>query len=96
MKKEEAVKNVIQVLDQLQKDSGRQAVRMSASTCPIGDLEQFDSLNGVEATVEIADKLNVELPGVSVFVDETGTRALSVSEIADVVCAAALGESENE
>ena len=96
MNKEEVLKNVIQVLDQLQKDIGRQAVRMSASTRPIGDLEQFDSLNGVEATVEIADKLNVELPGVSVFVDETGTRALSVSEIADVVCAAALGKSENE
>ena len=86
MKKEEVIKSVIQVLGQLQRDSGRKATSISSSTCPIGDLDQFDSLNGVEATVEIADKLGVELPGISVFVDESGTRALSVSEIADVVC----------
>ncbi|MDA8563900.1 hypothetical protein N9L06_05555 [Mariniblastus sp.] len=87
---------MIHVLDQLQKDSGRKGSIISATTCPIGDLDQFDSLNGVEATVEIADKLDVDLPGVSVFVNETGTRALNVSEIADVVCKAAMGELVNE
>lgn len=96
MKKDKVVNNVIQVLTQLQRDSGRKSVAILGSTCPIGDLDQFDSLNGVEATVAIADELGVELPGVSVFVNESGTRALTVSEIADVVCKATSGDSENE
>lgn len=96
MNRDKIVKTVIEVLGELQKDSGRKGNAIYASTCPIGDLDQFDSLNGVEATVELSNKLDMELPGVSVFVNESGTRPLSVSEIADVVCKAASGESENE
>jgi hypothetical protein len=43
-------------------------------------------LNGVEATVELSDRLGIDLPGVNAFVTEKGTKALTVSEVADAIC----------
>lgn len=83
MNRTDAVKIVSEVLTEIQAISGRDPTRISESTCPIGDLDQFDSLNGVEATVELSDRLGIELPGVNAFVNESGTKALTVAEIAD-------------
>ncbi len=77
---------VAEVLAEIQASSGREPVAITGQTCPIGDLPDFDSLNGVEATVELADRLGVEIPGVNVFVNEKGTKALRVSEITDNIC----------
>jgi acyl carrier protein len=90
MEKTDAVGVVVRVLKTVQELSGHQAVEISDSTCPIGDLIQFDSLCGVEASVLISTELGFELPGVNAFVNEQGTKALTVGEIADVICAAAL------
>ena len=86
MNKIEAVRIVTEVLTDIQAISGRNPTQISESTCPIGDLEQFDSLNGVEATVELSDRLGIDLPGINAFVNESGTKALTVSEIADGIC----------
>ena len=88
MKKPEAVKVVIDVLTSVQKVSGREVGEITSSTCPIGDLDGFDSLNGVEASALLSDRIGFELPGVNAFVNEKGTNALSVNQIADAVCKA--------
>lgn len=87
----EATKEVVDVLKTVQELSGRQVGEITGSTCPIGDLDQFDSLNGVEASVELSSRLGFELPGVNAFVNETGTKALTVNEIAEAICNVAEG-----
>lgn len=86
MKKTEAVKVVVDVLKTVQQISGRKVGEITVSTCPIGDLEEFDSLNGVEASAELSSQLGFELPGVNAFVNEQGTKALTVDEIAEAIC----------
>lgn len=86
MKKPEAVKVVVEVLKTVQQVSGREIGEISEKTCPIGDLDGFDSLCGVEASVELSEKLDFELPGTNVFVNEKGTKALTVGEIAEAIC----------
>ncbi len=86
MDKDEVIKVISAVLAEVQSSSGRQPVVVTGDTCPIGDLDGFDSLNGVEASVELSDRLGVDLPGVNAFINEKGTEALKVSEIADNIC----------
>lgn len=86
MDKAKVVNVITEVLTELQSISGRKLVPISGTTCPIGDLDGFDSLNGVEATVELSDRLGIDLPSVNGFVNEQGTKALTVSEIADRIC----------
>jgi acyl carrier protein len=84
----EVVSVLLDVLTSIQQNSGRDIASISGNTCPIGDLDGFDSLNGVEATVELADRLGVEISGTSVFVNESGTKALTVTEVAERLTAA--------
>ena len=86
MQKSEAVRVVIDVLTFVQELSGRKVGDITEQTCPIGDLDEFDSLSGVEASAELSDKLGFELPGTNAFVNEQGTRALTVGEMAEVIC----------
>lgn len=73
---------VLEVLREVQTLSGREWVGLDSSAKPIGDLEGFDSLSGVEATVMIEEKLGLsDLKVDSVFVSENGKRALTVEEI---------------
>lgn len=89
MDKDQVIKVITDVLADMQSTSGRKPATVTGNTCPIGDLDGFDSLNGVEASVELCDRLGVDLPGVNAFVNEQGTRALKVSEIASNICKAA-------
>ncbi|MDZ4849709.1 MAG: hypothetical protein SGI77_10470 [Pirellulaceae bacterium] len=86
MNRDEVIGMLQDVLQSIQQNSGRLAPPIQQGTCPIGDLSGFDSLNGVEATVELTDRLGVEFSGVSLFVNEMGTKALTISEIADRIC----------
>lgn len=86
MKKSEVIQNIVDVLTGIQAMSGRAIVPISEKTCPIGDLDQFDSLNGVEATVELSSRLGVDLTGVNTFVNASGTKALTVSDVAECIC----------
>ena len=80
----EAVERVIiEVLVDIQASSGRANAPIDGETKPIGDLPGFDSLSGLEATVELAARLGCAIPDdVNLFVHERGTRALRVREIA--------------
>ena len=69
---------------QVQQASGRSIEGIGPDTHPFKDVEGFDSLSGVEATVLLSDSVGWDLPD-SVFVPEQGSRALSVNEVADRV-----------
>ena len=74
---------VCEVLVEIQTQSGREVARVDGRTRPIGGLLGFDSLSGLEATVELSQKLECEIPeDVNLFVNEAGTRALRVEEVA--------------
>ncbi|MFA6312595.1 MAG: hypothetical protein WCV99_08285 [Sterolibacterium sp.] len=77
---------VIEVLGDIQTISGRDLIPMSGSTCAIGELPGFDSLNGIEATLEISARLGYDLEVDNLLVDESGNRALTIREIAERAC----------
>ena len=63
MNKPEIVTTVVETIAKVQELSGRSSAGIGASTCPIGGVEGFDSLSGVEATIILAESLGVDLPG---------------------------------
>lgn len=91
MEKSKAIGIVIEVLNTVQRISGRSETPITGSTCPIGDLEEFDSLSGVEASVILSERVGFELPGVNAFVNEQGTQALTVNQIAETISKASPG-----
>ncbi len=88
MDKQEIVSKVIETVADVQTVGGRPSAGIDASTCPIGGVEGFDSLNGVEATVMLSGAFGVDLPDdYNPFVSNDGRRALTISEIADSLSA---------
>ncbi len=87
MEKQEVITKVVQAVAQVQEISGRPSSGIGSSTRPVGGVEGFDSLSGVEATVVLSESLGVELPvDYNPFVSKGGQRAMSVSEIANNLC----------
>ena len=86
MDKQEVNTRVVQAVCVVQEMSGRSAGNIGSGTRPIRDLDGFDSLSGVEATVVLSELLGHELPDdFNPFVSEDGRRALSIDEIIDSV-----------
>ena len=86
MDKQEIVAKVVQTVVQVQEMSGRPSAGIGVSTCPVGGVEGFDSLSGVEATVMLAESLGTNLPeDYNPFIAADGNRALSVGEIAETL-----------
>jgi acyl carrier protein len=74
------------VLRRVQAAGGRACPAITDATKPVGDLDEFDSLMAVEATVLLEAELNVTLAAGTPFVATTGgKRALTVAEIVDRV-----------
>lgn len=84
MDRDDIVRHVIRAVTQVQEASGRSVGRIGPETRPLKDLQDFDSLCGVEATVLLSEALGRELPD-SVFVPQEGSRLLTVNEIANRV-----------
>jgi acyl carrier protein len=72
---------LIELVCTLQKISGRELVAIDANTKPVLDVPGFDSLNGVEVTVEVMDRLKIETAFNNVLVDDD--RALTISQAAE-------------
>lgn len=84
MEKLELVAKVVQAVAHVQEVSGRSSVGIGATTRPVGGVEGFDSLSGVEATVMLSESLGVDLPDdYNPFISRNGKRALTIDEIAD-------------
>jgi acyl carrier protein len=80
------VKNqIIEILTKVQDWSGRSPETVSGTTKPIGGLEGFDSINGVEVTALICEAFGVKIDRTNVFVSESGDKVSSVSEVAEQV-----------
>ncbi len=85
---------LVAVLQEIQETSGRSCAALSDGTSPIGDLEGFDSLSGVEATMFVEQRLGRPLGIESVFVSPTKSRALRIDEIVeDIASRIASGEA---
>ena len=86
MDNQEIVTKVVRTVAHVQEMSGRPSAGIGASTRPVGGVEGFDSLSGVEATVMLSESLGVELPeDYNPFISTDGKRTLSVGEIADTL-----------
>ena len=84
MNRDNVVRQVIEAVVEVQQASGRNVDGIGPDTRPFKDVEGFDSLSGVEATVLLSGTLGQDLPD-SVFTPEQGSHMLSVNEIADRV-----------
>jgi acyl carrier protein len=83
MKREELVEAVIDALRETQRMSGHDAdTIITEATVPIGDLVEFDSCNGVEATLAVEERIGHSLP-VNLFSDDSTSRPLSIGEVID-------------
>jgi acyl carrier protein len=89
MSPEDVKVKLIEVLQEIQSDSGYEETPISGITCPMTDLKGFDSLLGVEAINMLADKLDVEIPSSHVHkicLSQDGKRWLTIDESVAVVC----------
>ena len=85
MDKSEVTEKLIRAIEEVQERSGRSLEAINSATKPVGGIQGFDSLNGVEAAVILSESLGCELPAETLFVSKEGKRALSIAEIsADV------------
>ena len=84
MDKQDIAAAVVQTVAHVQEVSGRSSAGIGPSTRPVGGVQGFDSLSGVEATVMLSQSLGIDIPeDHNPFISNDGKRALSVSEIAD-------------
>ena len=72
---------VIGVLKDVQEISGEEYVPIGPRDKPLGKLEGFDSLKGIEATEMVQDRLGCDIGRDSLFVSEDGTCATTLAEI---------------
>ncbi len=76
----EMEKMLIDVVCKIQELSGREKVVVTPGTRPVLDMPGFDSLNGVEVTVDIFDRLKLDLNFNNLLVDDG--KALTVTQAA--------------
>jgi acyl carrier protein len=85
LNKTQIASTVLEVLKDVQMASGRPMAAMTDDSEPIGDLEGFDSLNGLEASVELERRFGCTFKVNGVFVNDSGKRALHVWEVVDTI-----------
>lgn len=74
-------KAVLEVITEIQRLSGRQVPdQIDDSVCPIGAINGFDSINAVEATVMLSEKLECEID-FNPFISDGGTKALKLKQV---------------
>lgn len=74
---------LVAVLQEVQAAGGHACPTLYDTTTPIGDLEGFDSLLAVEATVLLESKLGCKLADGTPFISPDGKKALKLSEIGE-------------
>jgi acyl carrier protein len=72
---------VDEALAEVQALGGHEAPLIKDALAPIGQLEGFDSLLSIEATVMIEKKLGCNLDTESIFISEDGARSLTVDQV---------------
>jgi len=87
MNKEEVAKVLIQVLREIQLDNGREEEPISLETRPVGGISGFDSLNIIEATVVLIDKISPKITEKVFNIDKIvqGKQCPTVDEISNAI-----------
>lgn len=85
MNQSEIVNIVTSVLQETQALSGRQWRTLDPNSKPIGHLDGFDSLCGLEATLMLETRFGCSFGQDSVFVSADGGRALTMVEVAALI-----------
>ncbi len=84
---------LIEVLQEIQKNSGYECDGIVAETCPLMDLEGFDSQLWPVAIGMLEKNLGVKIPkNKNIYVSDDGTQRLTIKESAAVVCKVATAE----
>jgi hypothetical protein len=87
MDRNDIERELIETIREVQEMSGHAPTTIDTQTCPIKDLEHFDSLRGVETTVLLSMKLKREFKSpkgeINIFVSKDERQALTISEIVD-------------
>ena len=82
---------VIEVLQEIQSDSGFKERPIGGSTCPVKDLEGFDSPIWLDATGMISTKLGINIPlNHNIFVSHG--KPLTIDESVAKICELIQGE----
>lgn len=78
---------LIEVLQEIQRNSGYECEGIVADTCPLQDLEGFDSKLWPVAIGMLEKNLGVNIPKkTNIYVSEDGTKRLTIKQTAAVVC----------
>lgn len=78
---------LVEVLQDIQSTSGYSGNLISGTTCPLNDLEGFDSLLWLVAISMLATELSINIPNdINIFVSKDGKRRLTISESVAMVC----------
>jgi hypothetical protein len=85
MTREQLCRVVIEVLTELQELRGKGTPDVGDETCPIEDLEGFDSVSAVEATTRLEEELNLDLDA-KLFWEKGDGKPLRVKKIVDRIC----------
>jgi hypothetical protein len=86
MSKDEALKGIKSVLEEISDGLDGKKQEVTLQTRPIGDLIGFDSMMGVVATISCFEKFNLKVDLPSIFVGKDTNNnpcALTVEQVAD-------------
>lgn len=87
MNQNEVEVKLIEVLQDIQSDGGYDRSQITGTTCPLRDLEGFDSMLCPVAISILATTLKINIPNEkNIFLSEDGVRQLTISQSAVVVC----------
>ena len=79
-------RTLVKVLDHIQTTGHHPVPSLKGSTCPLEDLEGFDSQMAVVATGLLSAELGVPIPNdLNIFQAKKGNKRLTIDEIVEVV-----------
>jgi hypothetical protein len=71
---------LIEIITEIQTGSGRPTPEIDGDLCPIGDLDGFDSLNGLEVSCELSQRLDYDIKP-NLMVSTYPWKQLTINEI---------------
>jgi len=78
---------LIEVIQEIQRDSGFQAIPLTGTTCPVTEVEGFESPLWLDAIGMLAERLGVRIPnGSNIFLSEDRQHRHTIDEAVAVVC----------
>ncbi len=87
MNEQDVQMNLINVLQSIQSDCGYDTSQIQGNTCPLKDLEGFDSMLWPAAISMLSSTIGVTIPNCSnIFLSQDGKRPLTINESAAMVC----------